>query len=221
MCSCEAGLSGRVSVLDYGLGNVFSVVNSLSYLGLNVRIISSPSELLASDRVIITGVCAFKSCMARMREKRLDEAILKYHQKERPLLGVCIGMQVLFNSSEEFGNSSGLGILEGNVKKLLSVGTDGGELAIPHVGWSELALSSNSTGWENTVLAGVNPGDCAYFVHSFAASSNVSDNTIANCFYGKNTISSVVQRGTLVGCQFHPEKSSGVGLKILSNFMKI
>lgn len=195
----------RIAILDYGVGNLRSVQKGLEHQGADAFITEKIEALRDSDAVILPGVGAFADAMARLGP---FEAELKAQAMEKPLLGICLGMQLLFQESEEGGLHRGLGLLEGKVARLPP------GLKIPHMGWNSLALAGKSP-----LLRGIKSGEEFYFVHSYYARS-LPEVVLATTEYGLE-IPAVVARGRIFGVQFHPEKSGGAGLTILKNFVSL
>ena len=200
--------NGFVTIIDYGMGNLHSVKNALDHLGIPCRVSDSPEDIKAADRLILPGVGAFPDAMAALKRNGLDKLIIKQCRNGKPLLGICLGMQLLFDESLEFGVTRGLGLIEGRV-----VPIDAHGLKIPHIGWNSLSINKKSP-----VIANLNDGAYVYFVHSFRADT-ASDNVIAYTHYGED-IPAVVGSCDLpvYGAQFHPEKSHDTGLSIISAF---
>ena len=198
-----------ITIIDYGAGNLFSVQNALNYLGVENRISSRAEDIISADKLILPGVGAFPDAMKMLDEAGLTE-VIKEQAKLKPLMGICLGMQMLFDKSYEFGETAGLGLIPGTVE-LMHPADD---LVIPHIGWN--ALEKNEP---CALLDGVNEGDYVYFVHSFAAVTD-SKNVAAYCDYGMK-VPALVTSGKVYGCQFHPEKSGKTGLTILKNFCEI
>lgn len=195
-----------IAVIDYDAGNLLSVVKALDYLGFENKITDDESIIKSSDAVILPGVGAFPDAMKSLREKGLDR-ILKEEAKRKPLLGICLGMQLLFDKSYEFCECDGLGLIHGEVVKINAPG-----LKIPHMGWNSLKF-----GVKTSLLNGNNEGDYVYFVHSYRAQTE-DKYILSYTEYGEK-IPALVGDGKFVyGAQFHPEKSSDVGLNILKNF---
>lgn len=195
----------NVVLIDAGGANIGSVRYALERLGTSARLSADPGEIASADRVILPGVGAAATGMARLRELGLVELVRSLRQ---PLLGVCLGMQLLFESSEE-GDAECLGLLPGRVRKL-----EGGPgLRVPHMGWNGLAIVR-----EDPLLDGIVGGDTAYFVHGYAAP--VGDDTLATCTHGA-TFAAVVRRGSRMGAQFHPERSASIGARLLANFLEM
>ena len=209
----------EVTVIDYGVGNLLSVQRALEHCGAEVYLTNQPSAILAASRVVLPGVGAFANAMAELKRLRLVEVIQEVAQEGIPLLGICLGMQLLLDESEEFGLTQGLGLIPGRVIPVPHTSTTGQPQKIPHIGWNNLVLSPSKSTWRNTILETVEPGESTYFVHSFMANPLDINHRIADCIYGGVSISAVVGRENLWGCQFHPEKSGEAGLKILRQFL--
>ncbi|MBE6032818.1 MAG: imidazole glycerol phosphate synthase subunit HisH [Clostridiales bacterium] len=195
-----------IAVVDYGAGNLFSVRNALNALELENVITSDPEVLRRADKLILPGVGAFPDAMKKLRETGLDQVILEEVEKGKPLLGICLGMQMLFDKSFEFGETSGLGLIPGEV-----VYMDCPDLKIPHMGWSSIEVENACP-----LAKDIKAGDMLYFVHSFKAVTE-KEYISLYCEYG-GLVPGLVFRGNVFGAQFHPEKSGSVGLKILKNF---
>ncbi len=208
-----------VAVIDYGVGNLLSVRRGLEHSGATVAVTPDPETILSAKRVVLPGVGAFADAMSELRRQGLDEVVKEVAARGTPLLGICLGMEMLLDESEEFGITAGLGLIPGRVIAVPSVAPDGELLKIPHIGWSLLALPEGRESWEGTVLEGVTPGSTVYFVHSFMAVPSDPGNRIADALYGGVPISAVVGRDNVSGCQFHPEKSGEVGLTVLKRFL--
>lgn len=194
-----------IAVIDYGAGNLKSVTKALDHLGYANTIVSSPEELEAADGMILPGVGAFPMCMAALRKSGMDQAILQQTGK-KPLLGICLGMQMLLDSSTEMGGAQGLGLIPGTVEKIET------NLKLPHIGWNSLNIVN-----PNPLTAGLSDGDYVYFVHSFCAKVKNSEDLALTTDYG-TTVTAMIARGNVFGCQFHPEKSGPVGMTILRHF---
>ena len=194
-----------IAVIDYGAGNLKSVTKALDHLGYANTIVSRPEELETADGMILPGVGAFPMCMAALRKSGMDQAILQQAGK-KPLLGICLGMQMLLDSSTEMGGDQGLGLIPGTVEKIET------NLKLPHIGWNSLNIVN-----PNPLTAGLSDGDYVYFVHSFCAKVKNAENLALTTDYG-TTVTAMIARGNVFGCQFHPEKSGPVGMTILRNF---
>ena len=207
----------EIIVIDYGVGNLLSVQRGLEKCGAKVNLTSDPQKILEANRVVLPGVGAFSNAMKTLKNLGLTETLIELAKLKTPLLGICLGMQLLFEESEEFGITEGLGLIPGRVISVPNQTISGEKQKIPHIGWSSL-YSPIMKDWSNTLLQNNKAGDCAYFVHSFMATPSDSNNLIAECNYGGTKIAAVVGKDQITGCQFHPEKSGEVGLEILRNF---
>lgn len=197
-----------IAIVDYGAGNLFSVKNALDYLGIENEVAGAPEALSAADALILPGVGAFPDAM-RQLEKAGFVGPLRREARKKPLLGICLGMQLLFDRGYEFEECEGLGLIPGEVRKMEPVG-----LKIPHMGWNALRYKNPCP-----LLEGIPEGGWAYFVHSYAAVTP-AENIAATTDYG-GPVPALVARGRVFGAQFHPEKSSRMGLAILRNFAKL
>ena len=201
-----------LAIIDYGVGNLFSLVSSLKAIGVDAVITSDTAEILNADRLILPGVGAFGDASKKLAESGLGATVEKAVKKGTPLMGICLGMQLLFEKSFEYGEHEGLGLLKGKVIGMENTIPE--NLKIPHIGWNSLKFTSTSP-----IFKYINEGDCVYFVHSFYA-VDCEDSLIATTDYGKE-LTAAVQKGNIYGCQFHPEKSGSVGLKILKAFSEV
>ena len=197
-----------IAIMDYGIGNLGSVKNAFDYLGFESHITSDINEILNADKVILPGVGAFKDAIDTFKKYGFDKVIDELIKKNTPILGICVGMQMLFEKDYEYGIHDGLGILKGEVVKFDS---NNGEFKIPQMGWNQVHVTK-----DNPLLKGIDGKDL-YFVHSYYVTKNVED-TIAFTEYANVKYTCAVQKGNLFATQFHPEKSGEVGLKILKNF---
>ena len=198
----------RLAIIDYGAGNLRNVARAVAHLGYQGCITAAPREVLAADAVILPGVGATADTVRNLRERGLDEAIAQFVASGRPFLGVCVGLQVLFEASEEGGEHDCLGILPGRVRRL----PDG--LKVPHIGWNRVRQTQ-----EHPIFSGVPDGDFFYFVHSYYAAVGDPSLVAAETEYGV-VFPAVVARDNLVATQFHPEKSGQTGLRIYANFLR-
>jgi glutamine amidotransferase len=210
----------QVTVIDYGIGNIFSVSRALEHCGAEVTVSSDPAAIARSPRLVLPGVGAFADGMQGLRERGLLEPIRKYASSGRPLLGICLGMQMLATVSEEFGQHEGLGLVPGRVLPVPAVTTQGNAQKIPHTGWSALSVAQDAD-WQGTPLEGTPPGTAVYLVHSFHVLPDDATYLLANCEYGGHRITAAIRRGLVFGCQFHPEKSGPQGLRMLAAFLNI
>lgn len=202
-------------IIDYGLGNLFSLKSSLAYIGAEALASSEPDTIKNADRIILPGVGAFSDAAACLRESGLAGLIKAEAKKGKPLLGICLGMQLLFDRSYEHGLSEGLGILSGEIRKIDGIIPN--RYKIPHIGWNSLNFTECGRG--SKILKHVSEADYVYFVHSYAA-TDCSDSIIAVTDYGA-PLTAAVERGNIFGCQFHPEKSGETGLGILKAFCEL
>ncbi|MDD5605010.1 MAG: imidazole glycerol phosphate synthase subunit HisH [Dehalococcoidales bacterium] len=196
-----------IAVIDYGAGNIKSVLNAIKHVGLEPLVTNNPQEVLTAEKVVFPGVGAAASTMASLRVLKLDKAIYEYVSSGKPFLGICIGMQVLFDYTEENGGCNCLGIIPGRVKKLPA-----GQ-KIPHIGWNQVHQVK-----PHQLFSGIEDNDNFYFVHSYYAHPGDDSLVLASTFYGIDFCSAIVY-GKLVATQFHPEKSGKNGLKIYENFL--
>lgn len=199
-----------IAVVDYGVGNLFSLKSSLKSLGAEIEVTGDKEKILSADKIILPGVGAFADAAQKLRDTGLDEVIKLQAAKGVPLMGICLGMQMLFEKSYEYGEHEGLGLIKGKVVPM--EGVIPSELKIPHIGWNALHFTENKT----ELFKYINENDCVYFVHSFFA-TDCEANTIATTEYGAE-LTAAVQSGNVYGCQFHPEKSGDVGMRILKAF---
>lgn len=213
-------MTPRVTIIDYGMGNLFSVWRAFEYSGAEAVLTSDPDKIMAADYLVLPGVGAFADGMAELRERDLIEPIQQYAATGRPFLGICLGMQMMMERSEEFGVFEGLGLIEGSVILFQAVDEDGSRLKLPHIGWNELRPAEGSPGWDGTIMKHVAPGTPTYFVHSFTAQPRHPGNVLAVAGYGVNNVTAAVVRDNLYGTQFHPERSGMAGLAIIKGFLE-
>ena len=198
-----------IALIDYGAGNLFSVKNALDYLQIENQITANPAELAAADGMILPGVGAFRDAMTMLNQSGFTEAIKQQVKAGKPLLGICLGMQMLFEKGYEFGETDGLGLIPGCVQRI-----DSGGLKIPHMGWNDLTVLHDCA-----LSADVQDGDYVYFVHSYRAET--SDDYISCYATYHEKIPGLVFCDNIYGAQFHPEKSGQVGMGILKNFARL
>ena len=197
-----------IAIIDYGMGNLRSVQKAFEFLGFEAIITQEPKDILKADKVVLPGVGAFCDAISTIKEKKLDEVIFEVVKQNKPLLGICIGMQLMFDKSYENGEHIGLGILSGEIVKLPDT-----EL-IPQIGWNNLDIKKDSP-----LFKGLSEEDYVYFVHSYYLETSAPI-VSATCYYGKE-IAVAVEKNNIYALQFHPEKSGDVGLKILENFGRL
>ncbi len=207
-------------IIDYGLGNLLSVARGFEKLGISAKISSNPIEILAGSHVVLPGVGAFPKGMEKLNSNGLDLVVKNVAAKGTPLLGICLGMQLLLDDSQEFGLTKGLGLVSGHVKAIPQQTSIGDKLTIPHVGWNKLEFYGSRKRQRDSILDGIKDGEFVYFVHSYMALLESNHDIEAVVKYGGHEIASVISKNSVFGCQFHPEKSGEVGLKILKNFLQ-
>jgi glutamine amidotransferase len=212
--------SPEVTVIDYGVGNLLSVSRGLQHCGARVNVTSDPDRIVAATHVVLPGVGAFGNAMAALDRLGMPEVIRRVATSGNPFLGICLGMQLLLDESEEFETTAGLGLIPGKVISVPTHTVEGSRQKIPHIGWSDLVPAGGRTDWEGTLLEDVRPGERVYFVHSFMADPANRSDRIADCLYGGQPVSAVIGRDNITGCQFHPEKSRDVGLRVLKKFLE-
>jgi len=202
-------------IIDYGVGNLFSLKSSLSYIGAEVCVSGDVDIIKNADRIILPGVGAFGDAAEKLYAGGLGELIKAEAKSGKPLLGICLGMQLLFDRSYEYGTTEGLGLISGEVKPISEIIPLG--YKVPHIGWNSLDFSER--GKRSQIFKYVGEGDYVYFVHSFAA-TDCGDSLLATADYGA-PLTAAVADGNVFGCQFHPEKSGCVGLNILKAFCEL
>jgi glutamine amidotransferase len=209
----------KVTVVDYGIGNLYSVRRALERCGAEVTLGGDPAAIEASPRLVLPGVGAFADGMQGLRERGLNEPIRRYAASGRPLLAICLGMQMLASLSEEFGEHAGLGIIAGRVVAVPPTTVAGMSQKIPHIGWSSL-VPADGADWRGSLLEGTPPGTAVYLVHSFHVVPDDPMHRLAHCLYGGRYVTAAIRSGRIVGCQFHPEKSGPAGLAMLARFLR-
>ena len=202
-----------VGIIDYGVGNLFSLRSSLSAIGQEVIVSSAPEVLRKADHILLPGVGAFEDAVQKLRASSLDQMVYEAVKAGKPLMGICLGMQMLFEKSFEYGEHTGLGLLKGRVVPM--EGYLPADLKIPHMGWNALQITQP----EGKLFVNTRQGDYVYFVHSYFA-AGCEDSLAAVTEYGK-TLTAAVEKDNIFGCQFHPEKSGEVGLDILRAFCAV
>ncbi len=203
-----------ITIIDYEMGNLRSVEKAFEKLGFEVRVSNNPADLLTTDKVVLPGVGAFKDCINNLRAGGFVEPLLQHVESGKPLLGICVGMQMLFDESEEFGRHEGLGLIPGKVLRFPAGMVEGGErLKVPHMGWNSLQLKKPAP-----ILQDTADGSYVYFVHSYYCAADNPDDVAASCRYGDVEFCAAIWRDNLMATQFHPEKSQDIGLQIFKNF---
>ena len=198
-----------VAIIDYGVGNLFSLQSSFAAIGQEAVVTADPAVIRAADKVLLPGVGAFRDAAEKLKKSGMDAVVKDEAARGKPLLGVCLGMQMLFDKSYEYGAYEGLGLIRGSVRPIADVIPQ--DLKIPHIGWNALHFTR-----ETPLFGRIHDGDCVYFVHSYYA-DDCADSVVATTEYG-GVLTAAVARGNVYGCQFHPEKSGDVGLNILRAF---
>ena len=199
-----------IVIIDYGVGNLFSLRSSFESLGADIRVSDDRAVIAAADKIVLPGVGAFGDAIKKLRDSGLDKVVKEEVKKGKKLLGICLGMQLLFEKSYEYGEWDGLGLLSGAVVPMQ--GEIPSELMIPHIGWNALIKKR-----EHPLISGIKDGECVYFVHSYFA-KGCEDSLLATAEYGKE-VTAMVAKGNVAGAQFHPEKSADAGLSILKAFI--
>lgn len=202
-----------IAIIDYGVGNLFSLASSFAYIGKEAKLTSDVNEIRSADRIILPGVGAFEDAARKLSESGLDKIVVEEARVGKPLLGICLGMQMLFEKSYEYGEHKGLGLIKGAVRPMKGVVPD--ELKIPQIGWNSLSFD----GKKSELFKYIKEGDFVYFVHSYYG-AECDESVIATTDYGAK-ITAAVASGNVYGTQFHPEKSGEVGLSILRAFCEI
>jgi glutamine amidotransferase len=211
-----------VTVLDYGIGNLLNVVRALEHCGGAVKVLDrSPNDRSLPDRLVLPGVGAFTDGIKELQARGFDELVKRYAATGRPFLGICVGAQVLFDVGEEFGDRAGLGLIPGRVQPVPPVDASGRPHRIPHIGWSALERPPGLANWDGSILAGQEPGQPVYFVHSFNPVPEREEHRLADTFYDGSRICAAVRRDNIFGCQFHPERSGPFGLAVLETFLRL
>lgn len=201
-----------IAIIDYGVGNLFSVQSSFAAIGAEAVVTSDPEVIRAADRILLPGVGAYRDAAQKLRDSGMGDLVREQAASGKPVMGICLGMQLLFEKSYEFGEYEGLGLLKGSVRPIRDVAP--ADYKVPHIGWNALNLQKS-----HPLLKYVLEGDCVYFVHSYYA-TDCADAVIATTEYGA-PITAAVAQGNVCGCQFHPEKSGMVGLSILKAFCEL
>ena len=199
-----------IAIIDYGVGNLFSLKSSLTVIGEEITVTGDHEKIKEADKIILPGVGAFEDAAKKLKSTGLDEIIISEAKKKKPILGICLGMQLLFEKSFEFGTHEGLGLIKGEIHPISEVIPK--DYKIPHIGWNALKFTEK----KSSLFKYINDGDFVYFVHSYYA-ANCGESTIAETEYGA-LLTAAAQNENVFGCQFHPEKSGDVGLNILKAF---
>ena len=206
-------------VIDYGIVNLKNILRSFEYIGVPIDSAVDPDQVLKADRIILPGVGAFASGMNELRTRGMDEAVKCIANAGRPLLGICLGMQMLLDSSIEYGQHQGLGLIPGSVVPIPTNSVGMGRRKIPHIGWNALRYPSHASSWKNSCLNRAPDGSFFYFVHSFMVVPEKSSHILAQCIYEGLSVTAAIKKDNITGLQFHPERSGPIGLEILHEFM--
>lgn len=205
-----------VTVVDYGVGNLFSIARSIEKAGGEARLSTDPEEVAQAERLLLPGVGAFGACAAQLASAGMAEPVKAFAATGRPFLGICVGMQLLFDYSVEFGRHEGLGLIPGSVE---AIPADGRK--VPHIGWNALRLGPARNGWQGSIFEPLRPDAAsAYFVHSFAGHAASPADVLSVVDYEGVQVCAAVQRDNVTGVQFHPEKSGPVGLALLESYLR-
>ena len=203
-----------IAVIDYGVGNLFSLLSSLNYVGLNTKLTNNIEEIKNAKGIILPGVGAFRDAIGNLEKYGLKETLINEARKGKPFLGICLGMQMLFEKSYEYGEYEGLGLINGTVEEIKKYIPENSDLKIPHMGWNSLIINERFK--DDKILKDVDNNEYVYYVHSYFAKTDMK-NIVAYSEYGTK-ISGIVKNENIYGMQFHPEKSGDTGLKLLKNW---
>lgn len=201
-----------IAIVDYGVGNLFSLVCSFNAIGVEAKLTSDPEEIRSADKILLPGVGAFGDAAEKLFSSGLADVVIQQAKQGKPILGICLGMQLLFEKSYEYGEHRGLGLIKGEIRPIADVVP--ADYKIPHIGWNALSFPR-----ENKLFKYLVGGNCVYFVHSYYA-ANCEESVISTTEYGAS-LTAAVANGNVYGCQFHPEKSGEIGLKILKAFAEM
>ena len=202
-----------IAIVDYGVGNLFSLKSSLAYIGAEAMVTSDADEIRKADKIILPGVGAFGDAAKKLSDSGLDKIVISEAKQGKSVMGICLGMQLLFEKSYEYGEHNGLGLIKGEIRPISDVIPK--DLSIPQIGWNSLIFK----GEKHPLFKYLSNGDCVYFVHSYYG-AKCDESVIAECEYGA-PLTAAVASGNVMGCQFHPEKSGKVGLEILKAFCEL
>ncbi|MBI2020917.1 imidazole glycerol phosphate synthase subunit HisH [Candidatus Giovannonibacteria bacterium] len=207
----------KITIVDYGVGNLHSLKRAVNFLGAAAEISEDAEDILNADALILPGVGSFEAGMRGLRVRGLTKAIQKFAQGERPVLGICLGAQIMLSRGQEFGSHEGLNLISGEVVHFPKLENNE---KIPHVGWNKI-YPNTKTSWKNSILNSFDAQMEMYFVHSYILKPEKDENILSLTRYGGYEFCSAVKKGNIYGCQFHPEKSGEAGLEILKNFVSI
>lgn len=212
-------MSAVVHVVDYGVGNLYSIARSIERAGGEARLTADPEEVATAERLLLPGVGAFGACVEALNRSGMNEPVKAFVATGRPFIGICVGMQLLFDYSLEFGRHEGLGLIAGHVAAIPAE-DEAGPRKVPHIGWSPLLMPGGRNGWDGTLLEGATPSEAsAYFVHSYNCQPADPSRRLADADYLGFTICAAVEQDNITAFQCHPEKSGPVGLRVLERFL--
>jgi glutamine amidotransferase len=207
----------KIIIIDYQSGNLFSITQALTNVGLNVKVSSDSDDIVTADAIVLPGVGAFGAAMLNLEKMELVEPIKEFVYSGKPFLGICLGLQLLFSSSDEFDSSRGLNIIKGNVRRFKNSNEAGKVIKVPQIAWNTIHKTENSS-WEGTPLFDIGEGIDMYFVHSFYVTPDDKQLILTETTYGGVKYASSILYKNIFACQFHPEKSAALGLKIYNNW---
>lgn len=213
----------QVVIADYGVGNLLSVARAFEACGAEAEVTGWAERIATAERLVLPGVGAFGDCMDAFLARGLKAPVLEFIATGRPMIGLCVGMQILFDRSLEFGDHAGLGLIPGVVREIPKVTAEGVAHKTPHIGWTDLEIpeGANDHRWQGSILEELNPGTAMYFVHSFTAWPANPAHRLADSHYGGQRIAAAVAKDNVCGTQFHPEKSGAAGLTLLQTFLDL
>lgn len=211
---------GGIVIADYGVGNIFSVFHAFEAVGAAASVTKAAADLRHADRLVIPGVGDFANCMERLARQGFQDEVLAFAETGRPLLGICVGMQMLFDTSAENGPTPGLGLVSGTVERIPDAGADGARVKYPNTGWSSITPPDGGD-WQGTALAGLSPGDAMYFMHGYVPNPLDPADRLATFAFHGHTLTAAIRRDNLTGVQFHPERSAKTGLSLLARFAEL
>ena len=211
-------MQSEITIIDYGAGNLSNVVRAFKACGAQVNLADDPEILIKANRLVFPGVGSFPNAIDKLKKLNLFEAIKIFVAKGNPFLGICLGMQMMLDVSEEFGTTEGLALIPGQVVPIPEKKENGQPHKIPHIGWNEIIRPPSQT-WERTILRNIPENTPFYFVHSFMIVPKSDQYSMAYCDYNGHSICATIHKENIFGCQFHPEKSGEFGLRVLENFL--
>ncbi len=213
-------MSGAVTIVDYGIGNLYSVARAIEAVGGDARLVHDTAGIRDADRILLPGVGAFAECATTLAQRGLTDAVKAFAETGRPFLGICVGMQLLFDYSLEFGRHDGLGLVAGHVAPIPEADA-AGRRKVPHIGWSTLLRPEGGPDWTGTVLEGSVPGRTSfYFVHSFSCQPDDPHALLAQVNYRGFPVAAAIAKDNITAFQCHPEKSGPAGLEVLARFLR-